>query len=294
MGDAGDPAARHHAEEPGELTAPAAPAVALTIAGSDSSGGAGIQADLKTFTVLGVYGASAITALTVQNTTGVSGVHTVPADLVAAQIAAVADDLTVMASKIGMLANAEIITAVASAIETHRLHPIILDPVMIATSGDRLLAPDAISALRTDLIPRVDLLTPNLLEAADLLGEPPATRPAEVEDQGRRLLQLGCGAVLIKGGHGTGDTAIDLLIDHDGAQAFERPRIATPNTHGTGCTLSAAIAAYLALGDDLSTAVARAKNFVWNALNSAADQRIGHGSGPVDHLYVLSKTSKPD
>lgn len=263
--------------------------VALTIAGSDSSGGAGIQADLKTFTVLRVYGASAITALTAQNTTGVHGVFPVPADFVTAQISAVATDLNVKASKIGMLANVEIITAVSRAISAHRLHPIVLDPVMVATSGDRLLAPDAVAALRNDLLPRVDLLTPNLLEAGDLLGTGAATTREEAEDQGRRLVALGCGAVLMKGGHGVGDTASDLLIDREGCQAFERPRLQTGNTHGTGCTLSAAIAAYLALGHDLRAAVANAKEFVWQALASATGQRIGHGSGPVDHLHALPK-----
>lgn len=263
------------------------PPVALTIAGSDSSGGAGIQADLKTFTVLGVYGTSAITALTAQNTTGVSDVMTVPADFVSAQISAVADDLQVKASKIGMLANAGIIAAVTTAIGRQRLHPIVLDPVMIATSGDRLLAPDAIAAMRRDLLPRVDLLTPNLIEAADLLGTQPATTREEAEDQGRRLLALGSGAILVKGGHGSGDTAVDLLVDASGCQAFELPRLETLNTHGTGCTLSAAITAYLALGYDLRTAVEKAKEFVWQGLFSAMNQRLGHGSGPLNHMHAL-------
>lgn len=263
------------------------PAVALTIAGSDSSGGAGIQADLKTFTVLGVYGASAITALTAQNTTGVREVHTAPAAFLKAQIAAVLDDLEVNASKIGMLANAEIIKTVADVIESHRLHPIVLDPVMVATSGDRLLAADAIAALRNELIPRVDLLTPNLIEAADLLQEQPADEIAAVEDQAHRLLELGCGAVLIKGGHDSGDAAIDLLVDEAGCQTFERPRLKTQNTHGTGCTLSAAITAYLALGQDLRSAVGNAKEFVWQALASATQQKLGRGSGPLDHMHTL-------
>lgn len=265
------------------------PAVALTIAGSDSSGGAGIQADLKTFTVLGVYGASAITALTAQNTAGVSGVFPVPVDFLTAQIAAVATDLNVKASKIGMLANAEIITAVAEAIEKHCLHPIVLDPVMVATSGDRLLAPNAVAALRNVLLPRVDLLTPNLIEAADLLGTSLASTPREAEEQGRRLLALGCGAVLVKGGHGEGETAVDLLVDAQGCRPYVLPRLQTQNTHGTGCTLSAAIAANLALGESLPAAVAAAKEFVWNALASASGQRLGHGSGPVDHLHALPK-----
>lgn len=263
------------------------PPVALTIAGSDSSGGAGIQADLKTFTVLGAYGTSAITALTAQNTMGVSGVMTVSADFVSAQIAAVADDLEVKSSKIGMLANAEIIVAVSAAIGRYNLHPIVLDPVMIATSGDRLLSPDAVEAMRRDLLPRVDLLTPNLIEAADLLGTEPATTIEEAEDQGRRLLALGSGAILVKGGHGSGDTAVDLLVDASGCQAFELPRLATPNTHGTGCTLSAAITAYLALGCELCVAIERAKEFVWKGLFSAAKQRLGHGSGPLDHMHAL-------
>lgn len=267
--------------------------VCLTIAGSDSSGGAGIQADLKTFTVLGVYGATAITALTAQNSTGVSGVFPVPVEFVAAQITAVATDLNVRSSKIGMLANAAIITAVADAISTHRLHPIVLDPVTVATSGARLLAADAVAAMRETLVPRVDLLTPNLPEAAELLGTNQARTRDEIEEQGRRLLALGCGAVLIKGGHGGGATALDLLVDAQGCKEYERPRIETANTHGTGCTLSAAIAAYLALGQDLRTAIANAKEFVWHALASAAGRRLGHGPGPLDHMYALPRQKGP-
>src|SRR5690242_4856011 len=193
-------------------TAAATTPVALSIAGSDCSGGAGIQADLKTFAALGVYGASAITALTAQNTRGVSGIHLVPPDFVTAQIDAVFSDLEVKAVKIGMVAQRAAIEAIVEALQRLSPVPIVLDPVMVATSGDRLLAPEAVAALRSRLIPRAAILTPNLPEAAALLGEPVAAGAAEIEAQGRRLLALGCPAVLIKGGHGGGSDSVDYLV----------------------------------------------------------------------------------
>jgi len=259
--------------------------VALTIAGSDSSGGAGIQADLKTFAALGVYGASVITALTAQNTKGVSGIHVVPAAFITAQLDAVLADLDIGAVKIGMVAERSAIEAVAAGLRKWAPKHVVLDPVMVATSGDRLLAADAVDALRTKLIPLAAILTPNLPEAAALLDVPVATSEAEIEGQGRKLLALGCRAVLIKGGHGQGSESIDYLIDANGVEPLTAPRIATDNTHGTGCSLSSAIAAGLAKGDDLATAIRSAKAFV-NAAIAAADRfAVGHGHGPVHHFH---------
>ncbi len=263
--------------------------IALTIAGSDSSGGAGIQADLKTFSALGVYGASVITALTAQNTRGVQGVHAVPPAFVAAQMASVLDDLDVKAIKIGMLADASIIRVVAEELARRAAGvPLIVDPVMVATSGDLLLQRDAIDTLKTALIPMATLITPNLPEAAALLGEPVAGSEAQARDQLNRLAGLGARAVLLKGGHGTGDEAVDLLAIGSAVTRLASPRLATPHTHGTGCTLSSAIAARMAAGDDLESAVRSAKAYVHAAIAAGMNLGIGHGHGPVDHLYALN------
>ena len=259
--------------------------VALTIAGSDSSGGAGIQADLKTFAALGVYGASVITALTAQNTKGVSGIQQVPADFVTAQIDAVMDDLDVKAVKIGMVAQLATIDAIAAGLTRWSPRHVVLDPVMVATSGDRLLATDAVDALRTKLIPRASLITPNLPEAAALLDEPVASSEAAIESQGKRLLALGCPAVLIKGGHGQGAESIDYLLTGNGAIALAAPRIATKNTHGTGCSLSSAIAAGLAKGEDMETAIRNAKVWLSAAIAAADRLGVGHGHGPIHHFH---------
>ncbi|MGB8399301.1 bifunctional hydroxymethylpyrimidine kinase/phosphomethylpyrimidine kinase [Bradyrhizobium sp.] len=259
--------------------------IALTIAGSDSSGGAGIQADLKTFAALGVYGASVITALTAQNTTGVSGIHQVPAGFVTAQIDAVFSDLAVNAVKIGMVAQPAVIDAIVAGLKRWSPKHVVLDPVMVATSGDRLLAADAVEALRTKLVPRACLITPNLPEAAALLDEPVASSEAAVEDQGRRLLALGCRAVLIKGGHGQGSESTDYLIDANATIALTAPRVATKNTHGTGCSLSSAIAAELAKGEDLATAVRNAKTWISAAIAAADRFSVGHGHGPIHHFH---------
>jgi hydroxymethylpyrimidine/phosphomethylpyrimidine kinase len=259
--------------------------VALTIAGSDSSGGAGIQADLKTFAALGVYGACVITALTAQNTQGVTGIHQVPPDFVTAQIDAVFADLEVAAVKIGMVAELSVIEAIAAGLTRWSPKHIVLDPVMVATSGDRLLANDAVEALRAKLVPRASILTPNLPEAAALLDEPVASGEAAIEDQGRRLLALGCPAVLIKGGHGQGSESIDYLVRESGAIALAAPRVATQNTHGTGCSLSSAIAAGLAKGEDLETAVRNAKAFVSAAITGSDRFSVGHGHGPIHHFH---------
>ena len=263
--------------------------IAVTIAGSDSSGGAGIQADLKTFSALGVYGASVITALTAQNTRGVQGIQDVPAAFVAQQIDSVFSDLAVTAVKIGMLANAQVIAAVADGLCAYdRRTPVVLDPVMVATSGDRLIRDDAVAALRETLLRRADLITPNLPEAAVLLGEATARDEAEAEAQARRLVALGARAVLIKGGHGGGETSTDHLVTADGiARRFPTPRIATRNTHGTGCTLSAAVAAGLARGLGLSDAVAAAKDYLTAAIGAADRLGIGGGHGPVHHFHAV-------
>ena len=258
--------------------------IALTIAGSDSSGGAGIQADLKTFAAFGVYGASVITALTAQNTQGVSGIHQVPAEFVTAQIDAVFSDLAVGAVKIGMVAQPPVIDAIVAGIARWSPKHVVLDPVMVATSGDRLLAAEAVDALRTKLIPLASVITPNLPEAAALLDEGVAADEATVEKQGRRLLALGCKVVLIKGGHGEGAESIDYLVDSSGVTALAAPRIATKNTHGTGCSLSSAIAAGLAKGEGMETAVRNAKAWVSAAIAAADRFSVGHGHGPIHHF----------
>jgi hydroxymethylpyrimidine/phosphomethylpyrimidine kinase len=259
--------------------------VALTIAGSDSSGGAGIQADLKTFAAFGVYGASAITALTAQNTRGVSGIHPVPAAFVTAQMDAVFDDLDVAAVKIGMVAELSIIEAIASALARWKPKHIVLDPVMVATSGDRLLSTDAVSALRERLVPLASLITPNLPEAAALLGESVASDETAIASQGKRLLATGARAVLIKGGHGKGAESIDYLFVGGSVTALPAPRIATANTHGTGCSLSSAIAAGLAKGETLNTAVRDAKTWITEAIAAADRLGVGHGHGPIHHFH---------
>ena len=265
--------------------------VALTIAGSDSSGGAGIQADLKTFAALGVFGASAITALTAQNTKGVTGIHDVPADFVGKQLDAVFGDLDVKALKIGMVSRSDIIETIAKRLDRWKPKHVVLDPVMVATSGDRLLSPHAIDALRTKLFPRASIVTPNLPEAAALLDEPIAVSEAEIEAQGRRLLAFGCPAVLIKGGHGKGAESVDFLVTKDSTIRLAAKRIATKNTHGTGCSLSSAIAAGLAKGESLEQSVRAAKIYVSGAIAAADRLGVGHGHGPVNHFHRFSEPS---
>ena len=275
--------------------AAAAPtAIALTIAGSDSSGGAGIQADLKTFSAFGVYGASVITALTAQNTLGVQGIETVSAAFVAEQLRSVLTDLDVGAVKTGMLANAEIVAVVASALRSASPCPLVVDPVMVATSGDVLLAPEAVDAIKRRLLPLATLVTPNLPEAAILLGSQQARNEEEMVAQGKALLgATGCHAVLIKGGHGVRKDATDILVSNTGFDRFVRPRVATPHSHGTGCTLSAAIAALLSQGATLAEAVDRAKTYVWEGLRHGHGLGIGKGRGPVDHLFAIRGKQPP-
>ena len=253
---------------------------AVTIAGSDSGGGAGIQADLKTFSALGVYGASVIAALTAQNTRGVFAIHEVPGDFIAAQLDAVFSDFDVGAVKIGMLGNAAAVDVVAAGLERHHARNIVLDPVLAASSGEKLLRPDAVGALRK-LAAQASVLTPNLPEAAVLLDTAEARNEDEMRRQAKTLLALGPGAVLIKGGHGSGPESVDLLVDAETCTRFAAPRIETRNTHGTGCTLSSAIAAGLAKGLPLDEAVREAKAYVSAAI--AAADRLGRG--PVHHFH---------
>jgi hydroxymethylpyrimidine/phosphomethylpyrimidine kinase len=257
----------------------------LSIAGSDPSGGAGIQADIKAISASGGYAMAAITALTAQNTQGVSGVQTIDPDFIQAQIAALRADIRIDAVKIGMLGTAPIIRAVIQALEG-LVTPIVLDPVMVAKSGDRLLLAEAVSALR-DALPRARLITPNLPEAADLLHRPEATTPAEMEDQARALLALGPGAVLLKGGHLPGGDCPDLLAEGEGLTWLSGPRHPTRKTHGTGCTLSSALATQLGHGLPLADAAARAKAYVARAIATADALTVGLGHGPTHHFHAF-------
>ena len=263
--------------------------VVLTIAGSDSGGGAGMQADLKTFEAWGVFGTSALTAVTAQNTLGVSAVHTVPPSIVRAQVEAVAADLDPSAVKTGMLATAELIGVVASAIAEHALPNFVLDPVMVATSGDPLLEEPAISALKAELLPLATLVTPNLPEAEALTGGT-VTGIEGMREAARAIVDAGAGAALIKGGHLAGDEVVDLLWDGANERRWRRARIHTPHTHGTGCSLSAAIAAGLALELPLEEAVDRAVSYLARAIGQAPG--LGGGRGPIRHSVAVTDTGK--
>lgn len=258
----------------------------LTIAGSDSGGGAGIQADLKTFAALGCYGMSAITALTAQNTVGVQAIHAVPPAFLRQQIDAVLDDIGADAVKIGMLHVPEVVQVVASALQRHGLERVIVDPVMVATSGDRLIAEETVAVLVRDVFPRALLITPNLDEAALLLGHT-LSRREDLLPAAQALQALGAPAVLLKGGHLQGDVVEDLLLERDGTVTrLASERIATRNGHGTGCTLSSAIAAHLALGLDLASAVRRGRDFIVQAIAAGADVHTGQGHGPLNHGHA--------
>lgn len=261
-------------------------AKALTIAGSDSGGGAGIQADLKTFSALGVYGASVVTAVTAQNTRAVAAAEPVVAAMVAAQMEAVFDDIAFGAVKIGMLGEVATINAVEKGLARWR-GPVVLDPVMVAKSGDPLLADGAVAVLRERMLPLATLLTPNLPEAARLLDRELADDEAAMAEQGAALLALGPRAVLVKGGHGAGEICVDLLVTSEGPLRFAAPRQATRNTHGTGCTLSAAVAAGLARGLALTEAVGAAHAYLQGAISSADGLEIGSGRGPVHHFHEI-------
>jgi len=259
---------------------------ALSIAGSDSSAGAGLQADLKTFSALGVYGATVVTAVTAQNTSGVTAIHLVPASIVSAQIDAVFSDLSIMAVKTGMLGSEEAILAVAGGLERWSGGiPIIVDPVLVSTSGSRLLEKSAEAALVSRLFPLAALITPNRHEAAALLNSQVAENESEARAQAGRLLALGPRAVLLKGGHAAGPSAVDWFFDGSKLRAYSTPRIATKNTHGTGCTLASAIAAYAVKGLPMEEAIAEAKAYLQGAIEHAGDLDIGTGAGPVSHFY---------
>ena len=260
-------------------------AIALTIAGSDSGGGAGIQADLKSFSALGVYGASVITAITAQNTRGVTAVEDVSPATIGAQIDAVLSDLAVGAIKIGMVSRTETIATIAERLSGFA-GPVVVDPVMVATSGDRLLREDAIAALKERLIPLAAVVTPNLPEAALLTGRDIANTEDEMIEQGRAILALGARAVLMKGGHGQGEESVDLLLTQSRVMPYSAPRIETRNDHGTGCTLAAAIAAGLAKGFALEKAVSSAKAYLHASLEAGRDLQVGSGHGPVHHFHA--------
>jgi hydroxymethylpyrimidine/phosphomethylpyrimidine kinase len=261
--------------------------IAVTIAGSDSGGGAGLQGDLKTFSALGVYGACVVTALTAQSTMGVAAIHDVPADFVAAQMDAVFSDLGVGAVKIGMLSRPAVIEAVAAGLIRWRQTKVVLDPVMVASSGERLLSADAVDVLKRVLIPHALVLTPNLPEAAALLGAPLAQTQAEMLAQARALIALGAKAVVIKGGHAAGPDSVDLLVDRNAVVELPLTRIASRNTHGTGCAFSAAIAAGLAKGSSVEAATRSAKAYVHAAIAAADTLKIGSGPGPVHHFHAV-------
>ncbi|HEX2031954.1 MAG TPA: bifunctional hydroxymethylpyrimidine kinase/phosphomethylpyrimidine kinase [Actinomycetota bacterium] len=258
---------------------------ALTIAGSDSGGGAGIQADLKTFQALGVWGMTAITAVTVQNTKGVSGYEELSAQTVGDQVRAIVTDIGVDAAKSGMLASAAIIEAAADAVAETGVPNLVVDPVFVSKHGHPLLQEDAVEALRSRIVPLATLVTPNLPEAAGLSGLE-VRAEADMEAAGRAILELGAGAVLVKGGHLEGRRAVDLLVTRDGVERVEADRVDTPHTHGTGCVLSAAIASYLALGEPLDVAVRRGKAFVTESIRAALE--IGQGIGPVNPAWERS------
>ncbi|HVP04633.1 MAG TPA: bifunctional hydroxymethylpyrimidine kinase/phosphomethylpyrimidine kinase [Dehalococcoidia bacterium] len=257
----------------------------LAIAGSDPSGGAGIQADLKTYAALGVYGMAALTALTAQNTAGVTGVHAVPPEFVALQIDTVVEDIPPDAVKTGMLASAAIVRVVAARAREHALRNLVVDPVMIAKSGDSLLAEDAVRAVRSELLPLATVITPNLPEAAALLGHPVDSLEA-MREAAQELRSLGAANVVVKGGHLESDAVTDILFDGERLHEFTGPRVQTRNTHGTGCTFSSAIAAYLALGESVPEAVRQAKEYLEGALQHAYDTGRGHGS--VNHGWRQS------
>jgi len=256
----------------------------LSIAGSDSGGGAGIQADLKTIAALGCYGMTAITAITAQNTVGVTSIQALKPEMLAAQIKAVVSDIGVDAVKIGMLHDPEVVHVVASAIREFKLTRVVLDPVMVATSGDALIASSTIAVLVKELFPLVSVITPNLDEASLLLQRPITTR-AELDWAAKDLVSMGARAALVKGGHLTGDEVTDVLLSNGQLGSFSSARIASQNTHGTGCTLSSAIACYLGMGHGLEAAVGLARSYILQAIAAGADVKIGAGHGPLNHGF---------
>jgi len=261
----------------------------LTIAGSDSGGGAGIQADLKTFSALGCFGTSAITAITVQNTLGVTGIHSIPPDIITRQIHAVMDDIQPAAIKIGMIHSPELALAIAATLRQYPDVPVVLDPVMVATSGDRLIETATISILKEQLFPLVSLVTPNLDEAA-ILADMPLQSLADMHAAADSILQTGCKAVLVKGGHLAGEELFDVYKDQQQhVHIISSKHISTGNTHGTGCTLSSAIAAYLARGEQLMTAIDKASEYIHTAIAAGQYVQTGKGHGPLNHFFAPEK-----
>ncbi|GAC1330850.1 MAG: bifunctional hydroxymethylpyrimidine kinase/phosphomethylpyrimidine kinase [Beijerinckiaceae bacterium] len=261
----------------------------LSVAGSDPSGGAGIQADLKTFAALGCYGMAVVTALTAQNTRGVAALHLPPAAFVAVQIDAIFDDIDVHAVKIGMLGSGEIVQTVSDRLRQRGAPFVVLDPVFVATSGDALGTSDIVGALRDDLMPFASLITPNLAEAARLADGSVPRDVAGMQRLAERLHARGARAVLVKGGHLAGAVATDVLFDGNAHRLFTTARLATDKTHGTGCTLSSAIAAFVAKGLAIGDAIEAAKEYLTGALAASSDLRVGHGAGPVHHFYKVSQ-----
>ena len=264
----------------------------LSIAGSDPSGGAGIQADLKTFAANGVYGMAAITALTVQNTVGVQGIHLVPAKFVSSQIEAIFSDIAVSSAKVGMVGNAEIAEGVGTTLAKYRNLISVVDPVMVAKGGSPLLDKKAIQAVKDNLIPLATIVTPNLPEAAILLGSSIAKSEEDMVYQGKALLNLGPKSILMKGGHSEGITSNDLLVTENNYVWFKEKRINTKNTHGTGCTLSSSIASFLAKDFSVEESVSKAKKFVTNAIRNSEKLSVGKGHGPTNHFYALEGSKK--
>lgn len=266
--------------------------VVLSIAGSDSGGGAGIQADLKTISALGCYGTTAITAVTAQNTLGVSGIHAMPAEFVKAQIKAVMDDLKPLAIKIGMVHSAEQIVGIASVLREYQGITIILDPVMVATSGDRLIADETLETLQEQLLPLAKIVTPNLDEAS-ILAEMEIHTIGDMKKAALQIMRYGCSAVLIKGGHLKGPDLYDVYLDKNGDERiFRSTAIDTVNTHGTGCSLSSAMASFIALGNDLNTSISKSKIYVQNAIEHGKDVKTGEGQGPLNHFFDPQKLVK--
>jgi hydroxymethylpyrimidine/phosphomethylpyrimidine kinase len=261
----------------------------LTIAGSDSGGGAGIQADLKTFSALGCYGTSAITAITVQNTLGVTGIHSIPAEIVQGQIRAVMDDIKPLAIKIGMVHSTELAIAVHDTLQDYKTTPMVFDPVMVATSGDKLIKDDTVSTLKTVLFPLMTLITPNLDEA-EILVQQKISNVEEMKAAAKTLLQTGCFAVLLKGGHLKGEKLYDVYTSREGDElVFESDYIDSKNVHGTGCTLSSAIAAFLSLQYSLPEAIEKARDYVHQAILHGATVKTGQGHGPLNHFFNPQK-----
>lgn len=268
--------------------------VLLSIAGSDSGGGAGIQADLKTFSALGCYGTTAITAITVQNTLGVSSIHSIPAEIVRGQIKAVMDDIKPSAIKIGMVHSAELAIAIASLLKGYPGTPIVFDPVMSATSGCSLIEKDVIDILKKELFPLVQIVTPNLDEAV-LLAEMPVHTIDDMKESAARIIKTGCNSVLVKGGHLKGADLYDVYKDKNGHErVFKTQAINTNNTHGTGCSLSSAIASFIARGNDMVIAIAESKKYIHHAIENGKDVKTGNGHGPLNHFFDPQKMIKYD